>query len=329
MNYKGISCDYCGKPFLPGDDIVVCPDCGTPQHRTCYQSLGHCVHANRHAEGYSWKPPVLEPSVPLEQQNAVSEGYILCSRCGTVNPSTNQYCDLCRYPLDQSGTRIPGGDRKVDGENGQTTFAQYVKDQCNVNPEEKLSDEMSAREVAAYIGPNSLSFLYKFRTMLQHKNPVSFNVGAFFFTYFYCFYRKMYKIGLILLGITLLSYIPFAIYYFPYFKEMVANGVTSMSQLTTVTPGVANYAQLIATSRIAYYVGLLLNVLCGIFINHFYLNKVTGAVHAERLRGHAAVGTEQYFAELSRRGGTSPVSVLLLAVGIFFASVIASLIIVR
>lgn len=327
MNFKGLSCDYCGKPFQPDDDIVVCPECGTPQHRSCYNELGHCVHANRHAEGYAWKAPVREPSVPLEEQQASAtpgEGYVLCSRCGTVNPSTNQYCDLCRYPLDKTGAKIPGGERKVEGENGQTTFAEYVKEQCNVNPEEKLSDELNAREVAACIGPNSLSFLYKFRNMLQRKNPVSFNIGAFFFTYFYCFYRKMYKVGLILLGITVLSYIPFAIYYLPYFQEMIASGVTSMAQLTTITAGVANYSQLVLTSRIAYYVGLVLNVLCGIFINYFYLKKVTRQVRNERVRGHAAAGTEQYYAELSRKGGTSGVSVLLLAVGMLFLSGVAS-----
>lgn len=318
MNLKGITCDCCKKEFGPEDDIVFCPECGTPQHRSCYQSLGHCVHANRHAEGFSWESPVLEPSVPLTQQ--APEGYVLCSRCGTVNPSTNQLCDLCRFPLDKTAAKIPGGDREMEGENGQTTFAEYVKDQCNVNPEEKLSEELTAREVAAYVGPNSLSFLYKFRTMLERKNPVSFNIGAFFFTGFYCFYRKMYKVGLILLGITVLSYVPFMFYYLPAFQEMIASGATTMAELTTITAGMTNYAQLVLTSRIAYYVGMVMNILCGLFLNGFYLRQVIAAVRSERTRGHAACGTELYYTALSRRGGTSPLSVLLILVALIVCS---------
>src|SRR5574344_1537919 len=110
MKLNGITCDACGKPFGPDDDIIVCPECGTPQHRACYRESNHCVHANRHAEGFVWKSPVLEASVPLEQQEQAPEGYVLCSRCGTVNPSSNKLCELCRFPLDKTAAKIPGGD---------------------------------------------------------------------------------------------------------------------------------------------------------------------------------------------------------------------------
>ena len=43
MNYQGVCCPVCGKPFQEGDDIVVCPECGAPHHRECYKSLGHCA----------------------------------------------------------------------------------------------------------------------------------------------------------------------------------------------------------------------------------------------------------------------------------------------
>ena len=34
----------CGKPLTLQDDIVVCPDCGAPYHRDCYEKLGRCIH---------------------------------------------------------------------------------------------------------------------------------------------------------------------------------------------------------------------------------------------------------------------------------------------
>ncbi len=323
MNWKGIVCDVCKKPFAAEDDVVVCPDCGTPMHRSCYKELGHCPHQSRHAEGFVWSAPALEPSVPLNRQNAapagqsVPEGYVMCSRCGTVNPKSNEYCELCRYPLKKTGAAIPGGDREVQGENGETTFAEYMKEQYNVNPEEHLSEELTAREVAAYVGPNSLSFLYKFRAMLQNRSSVSFNLPAFFFNGFYCFYRKMYKVGLLVLAVTVLSYIPFMVYYVPYLKELLTGGASSMAGLyNALSRELLSNPQLLLTSRIANYIGLVLNVLCGLFFNKFYLKQVTTAVRVERIHGKSAVGSPRYYEEISRRGGTSPLSAVLLIVGI-------------
>ena len=36
--YYGCPCEGCGKPLTLQDDIVVCPDCGAPYHRDCYES---------------------------------------------------------------------------------------------------------------------------------------------------------------------------------------------------------------------------------------------------------------------------------------------------
>ena len=42
-DYVGCVCSVCNKPFAAGDDIVVCPECGTPYHRACYQAAGGCI----------------------------------------------------------------------------------------------------------------------------------------------------------------------------------------------------------------------------------------------------------------------------------------------
>ena len=122
MKYTGIPCAACGKKFTAEDDVVVCPECGTPYHRACYKELGHCVNEARHAEGYVWQPPKAAPgpSVPLEEQphapqnKTDGEGYVMCSRCGTVNPAGQERCDLCGYPLKETGERIPAGDRETE-----------------------------------------------------------------------------------------------------------------------------------------------------------------------------------------------------------------------
>ncbi|MBS6236502.1 MAG: hypothetical protein KH615_11425, partial [Clostridiales bacterium] len=40
MDYTGLKCPVCGKPFGTDDDIVVCPEYGAPYHRACYQQAG-------------------------------------------------------------------------------------------------------------------------------------------------------------------------------------------------------------------------------------------------------------------------------------------------
>ena len=237
MKYTGIPCAACGKKFTAEDDVVVCPECGTPYHRACYKELGHCVNEARHAEGYVWQPPKAAPgpSVPLEEQphapqnKTDGEGYVMCSRCGTVNPAGQERCDLCGYPLKETGDRIPAGDRET--EDGGT-FADYVRDQSNVK--------------------------------FMHINTLS-----------------------------------------PYYQALVS------------------------TSAIVQYGGLVLSVLCSLFFNYFYLKKITQQVRIQRYRGHAAAGTQQYYQNLSRMGGTSWLLVFLIVIGLLsVSSVVTSLFVI-
>ncbi len=37
MDYTGKKCPICSEKFKADDDIVVCPKCGAPYHRSCYE----------------------------------------------------------------------------------------------------------------------------------------------------------------------------------------------------------------------------------------------------------------------------------------------------
>lgn len=39
--YENQKCPVCGVAFKSGDDIVTCPECGTPHHRQCYEKSGN------------------------------------------------------------------------------------------------------------------------------------------------------------------------------------------------------------------------------------------------------------------------------------------------
>ena len=50
-------CVFCNKVFEEQDDIVYCPDCGAPAHRSCWQQEGECVYSDRHGNGFRWHSP--------------------------------------------------------------------------------------------------------------------------------------------------------------------------------------------------------------------------------------------------------------------------------
>jgi len=62
--YIGEKCLICNKEFTESDDIVVCPECGTPYHRSCYKEKKQCVNSALHKTGGSWMADtgVLQPN---------------------------------------------------------------------------------------------------------------------------------------------------------------------------------------------------------------------------------------------------------------------------
>ena len=68
MDLKYVQCPYCLKPFQENDDVVVCPDCGTPAHRACWKQNGHCLYENKHASGFVWQIPYSKEREEAEQK---------------------------------------------------------------------------------------------------------------------------------------------------------------------------------------------------------------------------------------------------------------------
>lgn len=68
-------CPVCRRPFTENDDIVVCPVCGTPHHRACYNEKGGCGVEEWHASGFVWEGHLPgeepEPSNGQEEQSGV------------------------------------------------------------------------------------------------------------------------------------------------------------------------------------------------------------------------------------------------------------------
>ena len=98
MKYTGSVCDGCGLVLKEDDDVVVCPECGTPQHRECYKKENRCVNYHRHSENFEWTGSFSPMPAPAENK-ATQEEMLPCPSCGHLNPRDAKRCESCSMKL--------------------------------------------------------------------------------------------------------------------------------------------------------------------------------------------------------------------------------------
>ena len=63
MNFIGEKCVLCGKVFEESDNVVVCPECGSPHHKECYKKHNRCANLYMHETNQKWKRAEIEKPV--------------------------------------------------------------------------------------------------------------------------------------------------------------------------------------------------------------------------------------------------------------------------
>ena len=324
-NYTGYRCPVCGKAFEQGDDVVVCPDCGTPHHRACYRSLGHCIHEDKHSAGQQWSPE------PAPQESVSSQATVLCPRCGSHNPAGNIFCQVCSYQL--TAGQVPGapfpGSPAPDAQQGYRRagqeparqgpapggnsaglpqwFLQNIFSELEEGPE--LSPGISRRDVCDFVGPNGYLFLMRFQQLMEPGPRLSVNWSAFLFSFFYCFYRKMYRLGAVLLGIVLLSLVPVFVTILPLCSELIAEyGTLTVDAFAILNS--PSFQQFDKAFSIFMTVVLTVNLFCGFFFNKLYCRRVFREIRTTQEHGHFSSGSPEYHYALAHRGGVNTNAVL-------------------
>ena len=61
-------CPICRARFTEKADVVVCPICGTPHHRVCYEIRGKCGLENLHESGFVWNGRLPDEPEPVQSQ---------------------------------------------------------------------------------------------------------------------------------------------------------------------------------------------------------------------------------------------------------------------
>jgi len=215
MRYQKEPCCGCDVPLAPGaDDIVVCPDCGAPMHRGCWQKEGACPLRAQHGESFRWIPTVVE-EIPQEDQpldirfDAKADAGVICPECGcNCEPGTNtcpdcgarfsEFAQSLRMQYEQEARRR----EQLLREN----FPTYTVHGRDVT----MGDEVAGQpmeEIALQLRGTRRSVTH-YLERFEDDRKLSWNWAAFLlglFGPFWFFFRKLYKPGLLFGAIGLIA----------------------------------------------------------------------------------------------------------------------------
>ena len=155
MKYTNYKCPACNNQFNEEDDVVVCPECGTPHHRECYIQNGKCINADKH---------------------------------GTNEPIEVEFVDIEEDIKTSQETNSP----ETKSEDPQQIVQEIIEEMKGSNSDYILNGKHVSFYEAA-IGKNQKYYIPRFMLMEKSKKSVSWNIAGFFVPLAWCLYRKMYK----------------------------------------------------------------------------------------------------------------------------------------
>jgi hypothetical protein len=313
----------CHKVFVEEDDIVVCPDCGTPYHRECYQSEGHCINTVLHKAGESWSA--------LENEHRQKSGGVECPQCHHVNRPGAVECESCRLPLKETDSVMSGrnmsDDRGVLFSGDGYRFFNANDPCCGMPPESDMGGE-SLGDVAAFVRTNTLYYIPLFKRFKDTGKKASLNLPCILFPYFYFANRKMWLMAILTGIISIICGLPNMLLSLlttlttDDFMEMLQSAYgADMGQIfTNVTAFLQTHESLLNTLNVPFYAaGLGIRLLLCIFGNYLYFRHVLKSVKKIRKR----TATPQLRAALlSSEGGTNFWNVIG-CIGLYYAAVLA------
>lgn len=299
--YTGCQCTVCQNIFQDDEDIVVCPDCGTPYHRTCYQAEGRCVNVNLHAVGGSWQ------NVQNEQRLKI--GGITCPHCGYVNMPDAKTCNSCDLPLpdtDEPEKQTIG--MTITTPDGQQHFFQASDPCCGISPEYDMEGERLG-DVANFVRTNTLYYIPLFRRFKETNRKLSVNLPCVLFPYFYFANRKMWLMTIISGLICLLCTLPdmflnmIVAFADKNYLEMLQSSGMEMQMVDNLASFLTMHQQLFADLQTPMFIAnVAFRIALCLFGNYLYFRYVMKSV--KRIRKISPTQSVRK-AMLTAEGGTN------------------------
>ncbi len=287
IKYTGEECLICKEKFTDSDDIVVCPECGTPYHSNCYKEKKGCVNFALHESKGSWMAQA------VKRHNAEDALKKVCPECNFINNRDAEKCRNCGTDFAEKECRnIDLSDKKV-----VRIELDADRDYFGMNPMEIIDENSKTTlgELADYVKSSKLYFMLVFRRFKMLPVRISFNFMAFLFPEYYCAGRKMYLLSAILIIVKFILSIP----------EKITL-IAETPQYAMLYPAIAKFAsELSISSRAAAIMGaanIAINVLFALAFNDFYYHHVLSKINKLKKKNTDYLA---YRNKLKQEGGVS------------------------
>ena len=303
--YIGTRCIVCSEKFNSDDDVVVCPECGTPYHRECYQKEGKCVNDILHQKGGSWKPSYDTGSDGSQNQAVV------CRFCGSTNPPLTLFCPRCGMPSENIQNESDKAEQRFAGMNINENPNAYNQNAnggvqmnpflinfsdplCGFNPEEEI-EGVKMSELGDFVGTNTHYYLPIFKRMKETGRNISWNFCAMLFPELYFSYRKMPLWALLSFIVRTIAQIP---QYLMLMSQMDGFGAVSDFASSLSVTGSA-FQGVLMIGYVIYYSFMFTT---GLFGNRLYFNSAL-----KKIKKAKSVQGGDPRMRIAGKGGTSGV----------------------
>lgn len=299
IDYKNCKCSVCHQPLGEHDDIVVCPECGAPYHRACYERVGQCVYADRHGAAFSF----------ADTEEGGKSRTVACPACGAQNGPDHIFCERCGAPLrpvrrGQEAGAGPGVQRPAGMPAGQGPGAGPYAAAGAAGGGYRLAaeyDGIAAKDWAVYIGQSATYYLYQFDRMDARGRKASVCWSALLFAPMYFCFRRMWGWGMAALAASVLFSVP--------------NFLAMFQALGMPIGNVLSPAALEMLSTVCWVLQWAVSVAFSLFAFYLYRRHAVRRITAMR---QASASEAEFQALLQRKGGPTAWGVVLV-VGLLFA----------
>lgn len=253
--FENDKCPVCNEEFKAEDDVVVCPVCGTPHHRECYNKTHRCANREYHNKDFKFERSADAQQEEKAEQKTTAEKQALPFMPAIENKSAEE-------AVKQLAEQIGGDEDKK---------------------EEAKVDGVSVYDVSQVIGSNVRYYLPRFAS----KKGLNWNWGAFFFGPLYYFFRKMYMQGFLFLALNFASNIIISTIFskqinafYSVYNSVLNKGNSVTTADVTNLFNSAEFNNYMPVMLVMSAVALVLSVVMGICANRMYRKKVISIVKA-------------------------------------------------
>lgn len=315
LDFKDLRCPVCGVPFDDGDDIVVCPECGTPHHRICYERIGKCANEQHHNDSYSFN-------------NNEEASFSICPSCGAKNPKSAIFCSSCSRPMtdnaDDFDNRQSQNNQQPFGGAQQQGMPPFgfpgfnpgnMYQAVGMNPEEEIADGVKAQDCEKYVKNNAFYYLPVFRNIKKFGRS-RFNFSAALFNGGWFLYRKMYLYGAIFTALMAAAFFAEAFFsnIFITTYEGLIKSMGSRANIFTILDYAyknlsASEFWMFLITPIASFMRIVIMAVSGIIGNRLYYRQCSKKIPEIKSK-HPSNSAEA----LEKQGGTNNIAAIVLLV---------------